>query len=132
MLPQLFSGIRPTTRKTEEIFDRDVTYWLCTSEKLKKRYDELTDKTELTAKVAVFFGVGPEPNLFGLRSYFSSTITPVLVGVYGIRERVARRSEGVGRGMSTAVIGDCSTMRASRGFPSRSRCWPATAPDIAG
>jgi hypothetical protein len=104
VLPQLFSGIRPTTQRTEERFNRDVTYWLCTSEKLKKRYDELTDKTELTAKVAVFFGVGPEPNLFGLRAYFSPTITPVLVGVSGFESGWPDVPKAWGVGISTAVI----------------------------
>ena len=104
VLPQPFSEIKPTTRGTEAIFDRPVRYWLFASPKLKERYDELTDKTDLTAKVAVFFGVGPEPNLFGLRSYFSPTVTPVLVGVPGFESGWKDVPKAWGVGITTAAI----------------------------
>ena len=104
VLPQRFSEIQPRTLGTEAIFNRPPRYWLFASKRLKERYDELTDKTDLTAKVAVFFGVGPEPNLFGLRSFFSPTITPVLVGVPGFESGWTDVPKAWGVGISKAII----------------------------
>jgi len=104
VLPQVFSEIKGTRRGAETRFNARQWYWLYTPPKLKERYDELTDKSELTARVAVFFGVGPEPNLFGLRSYFSPTVTPVLVGVPGVESGWDDVGKAWGIGISTTII----------------------------
>jgi D-alanyl-D-alanine carboxypeptidase/Peptidase M15 len=117
VLPQLFSGISPTVPATRGMFDRPVKYWLYVSPKLKERYDSLTDKRELTARVAVFFGVGPEPNLFGLRSYFSPTVTPVLVGVPGFERGWPGVPKAWGVGITTAVIRQLLDAAGLNGLP---------------
>jgi hypothetical protein len=119
VLPQRFSEIRPTTRRTQAIFDAPSRYWLYASPRLKERYDELADKTELTAMVAVFFGVGPEPNLFGLRSFFSPTVTPVLVGVPGFESGWQDVPKAWGVGVSTAIIRQLLDEAGLTGLPFR-------------
>jgi hypothetical protein len=104
VLPQLFSGIHPTTPRTKARFDANATYWLYVPPRLTEWYAHTSDKKELTARVAVFFGVEPEPNLFGLRSYFSETRTPVLVGVPGFESGWDDVPKAWGVGVSTTII----------------------------
>jgi len=104
ILPQLFAGISPTTPRTQAIFDAPVTYWLYVSPKLVEWYRTATDKRTVTARVSVFFGVGPEPNLFGLRSFFDDSMTPVLVGVSGFESGWKDVPKAWGVGISATVI----------------------------
>jgi hypothetical protein len=109
VLPQVFSEIKGAKREAATRFNGTHRYWLYASPKLRARYAELTDKSELTARVAIFFGVGPEPNLFGLRSYFSPTVTPILVGVPGIESGWKDVGKAWGVGISTGIIRELLT-----------------------
>lgn len=104
VLPQTFDQVKPSVPATKAIFDAATGYWLYAPPKLKQWYDHASNKKELTAKVAVFFGVGPEPNLFGLRQFFADTRTCVLVGVAGFESGWTNVPKAWGVGISTAII----------------------------
>ena len=104
VLPQTFEQIKPSVKATKAIFDEPAKYWLYAPPKLKQWYDAASDKLELTARVAVFFGVGPEPNLFGLRHFFSDTRVCVLIGVNGFESGWKNVPKAWGVGISDAII----------------------------
>ena len=104
VLPQTFDQVKPSVRATKAIFDAPTRYWLYAPPKLKEWYDHASDKSELTARVAVFFGVGPEPNLFGLRNFFADTRVCVLIGVSGFESGWDNVPKAWGVGISAAII----------------------------
>jgi hypothetical protein len=104
VLPQTFAQVKPSVKATQAIFDEPGKYWLYAPPKLKAWYDAASDKKELTARVAVFFGVGPEPNLFGLRQFFAETGVCVLVGVNGVESGWKNVPKAWGVGVSTKII----------------------------
>lgn len=104
VLTQTFDQVKPSVKATKAIFDEPTKYWLYAPPKLKEWYDKASDKTQRTAKVAVFFGVGPEPNLFGLRQFFADTGVCVLVGVSGFESGWKNVPKAWGVGVSTAII----------------------------
>jgi hypothetical protein len=104
VLTQTLTQIDPQTPGTKAIFEAADQYWLYAPPKLKAEYDKAKDKKKVPpARVAVFFGVKPEPNLFGLRQFFAATPSSVLVGVEGFEdEDDSPRPWGVG--VSTDII----------------------------
>jgi hypothetical protein len=104
VLVQTFEQVKPSVKATQAIFDEPGKYWLYAPPKLKEWYDSASDKKELTARVAVFFGVGPEPNLFGLRQFFIDTRVCVLVGVNGVESGWKNVPKAWGVGVSTTII----------------------------
>jgi hypothetical protein len=104
VLTQTFDQVKPSVNATRAIFDAPTRYWLYAPPKLKQWYDAASDKTERKARVAVFFGVGPEPNLFGLRQFFADTGVCVLVGVSGFESGWNNVPKAWGVGISTAII----------------------------
>jgi hypothetical protein len=104
VLPQTFEQVTPSVKATRAIFDEPTKYWLYAPPKLKEWYDAASDKSERTARVSVFFGVGPEPNLFGLRQFFADTGVCVLVGVSGVESGWKNVPKAWGVGISTGII----------------------------
>lgn len=105
VLTQTLAQVQPQTTGTKAIFEAANRYWLYAPPKLKGDYDKAKDKKKLPpAKVAVFFGVGPEPNLFGLRQFFTATPSCVLVGVEGFESGWKDVPKAWGVGVSTRII----------------------------
>lgn len=104
VLTQTFAQVKPSVAATEAIFTADASYWLYAPPKLKAWYDGAKDKKSRPAKVAVFFGVQPEPNLFGLRHFFADTEASVLIGVRGFESGWKDVPKAWGVGISTTII----------------------------
>lgn len=104
VLTQTFEQVKPSVQATKAIFDEPAKYWLYAPPKLKKWYDAASDKKELTARISVFFGVGPEPNLFGLRHFFADTGVCVLIGVNGFESGWKNVPKAWGVGISDEII----------------------------
>jgi len=105
VLPQTLDQLSPQTPGTPKLFREGAAFWLYAPPALKgAQVEARSGESAVTARVAVFFGVGPEVNLFGLRSFFADTEDLVLVGVSGIERTWKDVPTAWGIGVSAEII----------------------------
>jgi hypothetical protein len=92
--------------ETKQHFEAEQSYFIFVPPPLRQRYAAAGAGPKPRAKIALFFGVNSEINLFGLRSYFSASTESVLIGVPGIESGFGWDKLGVawGIGITTEMI----------------------------
>ena len=92
--------------ETKQHFDAEQSYFIFVPPPLRQLYAAAGAGSKPRAKIALFFGVNSEINLFGLRSYFSASAESVLIAIPGIESAFSWNKLGVawGIGITTEMI----------------------------
>jgi hypothetical protein len=90
----------------EKIFNEARTYHIYVPPAVKLAYDAAVKKkaTPPKARVAVFYGVHSEINVFGLRTFFAASPDSVLVTVPGVESHWNGAAWGLGLGSNTIAV----------------------------
>jgi len=104
ILPQQFEDLKTKDALVRKHFDEKRTYFIFASKKVLDAAAKATPKKKGLVKVTLFFGVGPEVNLFGLCDFFASAEDSVLVTVPGVETWKEYGQIPWGIGITTAMI----------------------------
>lgn len=103
-LPQQFADLGTKDAGVKTHFDETRPYFIFAPKTLIDAAAKATADNKMSAKVAVFFGVGPEVNLFGLCDFFAASSDSVLVTVPGVENWKGYGNTPWGIGITTAMI----------------------------
>lgn len=114
VLAQTFAALGTTSATAEAHFKEKRRYVIFVPKRLKDAFDAQPAASKPKARVSLFFGVGPEFNFFGLRSYFSASDDCVLITVPGVEAQWKGYGKAWGIGITTQMIKD---LLAAAGLP---------------
>jgi hypothetical protein len=106
VLPQKFAELRVSASSTRTHFNEVKPYFIFVPKKLKDLFDARPAGSKPQAKISLFFGVGPEVNLFGLRRFFAEADDAILITVPGVERAWPGYGRAWGIGITTAIIED--------------------------
>jgi hypothetical protein len=89
---------------TAEVFNEEDDYRLYVPKKLATDFANAPAGSKPTARVSLFFGVGPEMSLFRLRPFFSKSTNSVLVTIPGVEDGWDGVFTPFGKGIATDMI----------------------------
>ncbi|WP_253997335.1 hypothetical protein [Myxococcus qinghaiensis] len=106
VLPQKYEKLRIKTPSARMHFSEKRTYFVFVPKKLKDAFDAQPTGSKPKARVSLFFGVGPELNLFGLRRFFAESDDGVLITIPGVESAWEGYGQAWGIGITQAIIKD--------------------------
>src|SRR5262245_14303937 len=107
VLLQDFKDLKTNSASTKQHFEEARPYYVFAPVKLRDAYKakaKAKPEDRPKAKVALFFGVEPEINLFGLRNFFAATSECVLITIPGVEEGWPGYGRAWGIGITTGMI----------------------------
>lgn len=116
VLTQKFSELGTNAASTLMHFKEKRDYFIFVPKKLKDTFDARPTDNKPKARVSLFFGVGPENNLFGLRNYFAASDDCVLITIPGVEAAWAGYGRAWGIGITTAMITELMTAGGLQGI----------------
>jgi hypothetical protein len=104
VLPERFEDLKTKSTTARTHFDEALDYFCFVPKKLVDDYGSKPSGSKPRARVSLFFGVKPEINLFGLRSWFAPTDDSVLICIPGIEAGWPEFGVAWGIGITTDKI----------------------------
>jgi len=107
VLLQDFKDLKTNSTSTKLHFEEARSYYVFAPVTLRDAYKakaKAKPEDRPKAKVALFFGVEPEINLFGLRKFFAATSECVLITIPGVESGWSGYGRAWGIGITTAMI----------------------------
>jgi len=91
-------------------FNKQRMFFIYVPKQLATDFANAPAGSKPKARVCLFFGVGPEITLFGLRKFFANETSSVLITVPGVEAGWPGVFSGFGFGISTQIINDLMTL----------------------